>query len=1242
MILRCSFASGRICLGIGILLPLLATAKASAEPVAPEDSLARLMVQDGHPGGVSRAVFSPDGKLALTGSLDRTARLWDVETGKQLHILAGHTTDVRNVVFSPDGKLVLTGSSDNTARLWDVQTGKRLQSLQGHTAGVWSAAFSPDGKSVITGSADKTARLWDVQTGKFIHGLLGHTDAVGSASFSTDGKFVLTGGRDKTARLWDAQTGQQIHGFLGHTGAVLRASFSPDGKLVLTGSEDNTARIWEAQTGKQIHSLQGHTAEIRSAVFSPDGKLVLTASHDSTARLWDAQTGKQLRILEGHKGKILSAAFSPDGKSVLTGGEDKTARLWDVETGMDIHRFHGHTLEVSTVAFSPNSKRVLTGSLDKTARLWDVQTGMHIHSLLGYSEAVLSVSISPDGKLLLTGGQEITARLWNLQTGKQFQSLQGHTAEVRSVAFSPDGKFVLTGSADSTARLWNAETGKQLQIFLGHTSKVESVAFSPNGKLVLTGGQDKTARLWDAQTGKQIRTFQGHSSAVLSVALSPDGMLILTASLDKTARLWDVRTGKQVHSFQGHTDRVGSVAFSPDGKRVVTGSLDRTARLWDVTTGEQIHSFQEPSRILNVAFSPDGKLVLTGSQDKMARLWEVETGKQIRTFVGHTDWLQSAVFSPDGKLVLTGSQDKTTRIWDVQTGKELCRLVSFTDGTWAVVDKPGRYDASNGGEVEGLHWVVGLEPVALNQLKERYYDPGLLAKYLGRNKEPFREVKDLGNPKLYPDVQVIEPTRDNPRLTIKLTNRGGGIGRVVVKLNGKEITADARPMDARPEARTMEITLDLTNNPLLKRGGRNVIEVQAFNAEGYLRSRGMQRLFEAEGKVEKEDPHLWAIVVGVSKYSNPVLELRYAAKDAEDFANALQIASTRLFCKDNKDNVHQTLLTTSQPAAKRQPTRENLVNALKAAQKAKPGDVVVIYLAGHGVNLGGPDGDFYYLTRDAQSAELKDPDLRRNTSLSSAELTEYLKQIPAQKQVLILDTCASGAAIKNLTEKRDVPGSQVRALERIKDRTGLHILAGCAADAVSYETTRYGQGILTYSLLLGMRGAKLRADGEVDVVDLFGFAADKVPELACDIGGVQRPVIASPVGSSFDIGRLTLADQAKIPLQQVRPLVLRAIVQEEARARDSLELSNRINERLRSASSSGRGAALVYLDATAFPGAIAVGGRYKVVGNKVTLAATMFVGEKDLASFQVEGDKVKLDELADRLVAEIEKRLASP
>ncbi|MBA3751714.1 WD40 repeat domain-containing protein, partial [Candidatus Dependentiae bacterium] len=144
-------------------------------------------------------------------------------------LLQGHTNAVTLVKFSPDGKTILTQSLDKTARLWDVSTGQQLHILKGHSD--WSSfssiAFSPDGKTVLTGSDDKTARLWDVSTGQQLHILRGHIDWIHCVVFSTDGKTVLTGSWDKTARLWDVFTGQQLHILRGHTNYITSVACSP-------------------------------------------------------------------------------------------------------------------------------------------------------------------------------------------------------------------------------------------------------------------------------------------------------------------------------------------------------------------------------------------------------------------------------------------------------------------------------------------------------------------------------------------------------------------------------------------------------------------------------------------------------------------------------------------------------------------------------------------------------------------------------------------------------------------------------------------------------------------------------------------------------------------------------------------------------------------------------------------------------------------------------------------------------
>jgi len=201
-------------------------------------------------GLVWSAAFSPDGRTVVTASTDKTARLWDVATGRELRVLTGHTESVMSAAFSPYGLSVVTASLDGTAILWNVATGRELRSLKGHQSGLASAAFSQDGKTIVTASGDKTARIWDAATGKELHVLNGHTSAVLSAAFSPDGEMVVTASSDKTARLWNAATGTKLRTFSGHTGWVNCAEFSPDGNMIVTASEDKTARLWDVNTGR--------------------------------------------------------------------------------------------------------------------------------------------------------------------------------------------------------------------------------------------------------------------------------------------------------------------------------------------------------------------------------------------------------------------------------------------------------------------------------------------------------------------------------------------------------------------------------------------------------------------------------------------------------------------------------------------------------------------------------------------------------------------------------------------------------------------------------------------------------------------------------------------------------------------------------------------------------------------------------------------------------------------------------
>lgn len=303
---------------------------------------AQIRTFTGHTNGVFSVAFSRDGECVLAGSADTTARLWDAETGNSIATFIGHTMAVSSVAYSPvlerdileDAVItrgtVLTGSLDGTAKLWYIASGKCIRTFTDDSmwGGVWSVAYSPDALCVLTGSDDGAARLWDPGTGKVIRTFSGHNLMVHAVAFSPDGTKILTGSVDKTAKLWDIASGKVIHTFTGHRDPVESVAFSPDGAQVLTGGGiEDTAKLWDIATNKEIRTFLSR-GNIFSAKFSPNGTKIVTGG--SYVELWSTTTGRQDRSFSGHSGIVESVAYSPDGTKVLSGSHDGTVKLWSV------------------------------------------------------------------------------------------------------------------------------------------------------------------------------------------------------------------------------------------------------------------------------------------------------------------------------------------------------------------------------------------------------------------------------------------------------------------------------------------------------------------------------------------------------------------------------------------------------------------------------------------------------------------------------------------------------------------------------------------------------------------------------------------------------------------------------------------------------------------------------------------------------------------------------------------------
>ncbi|MFN6477929.1 NB-ARC domain-containing protein [Nostoc sp. DedQUE07] len=506
--------------------PSLLPQTASLAP--PGGSLVRIL--EGHSYWVNTVALTPDGKYVISGSRDKTLKVWDWQTGEQLRTLVGHSDSVYSLALTPDGKYVISGSVDNTLKVWDWQTGEQLRTLVGHSDRVYSLALTPDGLYVISGSLDKTLKVWDWQIGEQLRTLVGHSLWVHAVALTPDGLYVISGSGDNTLKVWDWQTGEQLHTLVGHSDKVEALALTPDGLYVISGSRDNTLKVWDWQTGGQLHTLVGHSLYVNAVALTPDGKYVISGSGDKTLKVWDCQTGEQLRTLVGHSDSVIALTVTPSGKYVISTSRDKTLKVWDWQTGEQLRTLVGHSDSVIALTVTPSGKYVISTSRDKTLKVWDWQTGEQLRTLVVHSDSVIALTVTPDGKYVISGSVDKTLKVWDWQTGEQLRTLVGHSDSVNALAFTPDDKYVISTSRDKTLKVWDWQTGEQLRTLVGHSLWVDALTVTPNGKYVISGSWDKTLKVWNWQTGEVIASFVG-DGAILCCAVAPDGARVVAGEV---------------------------------------------------------------------------------------------------------------------------------------------------------------------------------------------------------------------------------------------------------------------------------------------------------------------------------------------------------------------------------------------------------------------------------------------------------------------------------------------------------------------------------------------------------------------------------------------------------------------------------------------------------------------------------------------------------------------------------------
>ncbi len=549
----------------------------------PAQSAALVRTFSGHTDDVTACAFSPDGKRIVSGSRDRTLRLWDTASGKEIATLKGHAEAVTACLFCSQGRRILSAEDDGTLTLWDTDTFKELKSFRG-SPGLVSELPSDlilFWKSKRGCWGGRLVALPDKKAWKKIGDLAVLYKELRDFALSPDGARLAVAGGLFSLSLWDVRAEKKlcdmaIPGGYDDDHSVNSCAFSPDGKRIVSGVNEEL-RLWDGETGKELSILKGHTGWVDACKFSPDGKFILSASRDHTLKLWDAEPVEDQGDLAGHTNWVGACAFSPSGKRIVSAGMGSTGSetllVWDAEKKTVLFRLVGHSLAAQDCTFSPfGSSIASTGSTD--LRLWDAKTGKAFGIFGGYSshrDSVNACAFSPDGKSLASASSDRTLKLWDVRTRREVGRFEGHTGGVNACAFRPDGRILVSASSDKTLKLWDVGTGGEVTTLKGHAGPVNSCAFRADGERIISASDDGTVRLWDAETPGEIAALRGHEGAVKACSFSPDARFCLTAGEDMTLRLWEADGDKELALLRGFTAKLLDCAFGPEGARVIAG-----------------------------------------------------------------------------------------------------------------------------------------------------------------------------------------------------------------------------------------------------------------------------------------------------------------------------------------------------------------------------------------------------------------------------------------------------------------------------------------------------------------------------------------------------------------------------------------------------------------------------------------------------------------------------------------------
>ena len=1047
------------------------------------------IIQKGHELAVISVAISPDSNYVATGSRDKSAKLWELSTGREVRSFLGHQFSVNSLDFSSDGKYLITGNGDQTAKVWEVATGKEILSIHPDKERVTDVVFDPKGKYFITVGFGRKAFVWEFPSKRKLHEFPadGYAGSGGSINLaiSPNGEWLAIGEDNSVANVYKTSDWKKAYTFnfseySSCGGCFTDVEFSVDRRYLLKTTNRGEAAKYDLRNGQLTIRYRKRVEDLSSGKFSRDGKQLAVCTKKEVS-IYNAQTGDSIKSINpGIKHEINQAVFTANGKQLLLACDNNVVLIWDIAKNKKAGELTGflNQRDKGGLTYDPNS-------------YWD----SYIAKYLRVKNDIL---LSRDNKTLLKGKFGSKVKRWDVASGKTEMEYVGHEKAAVCYQYSRDGKKLVTGGGDGKIIVWNAQSGDTLFTVRSYREPVFSVGFNSDETQIVSSSWEGAIKIHDATTGERLFYYESKSGSTYNVRFTQNDLYLITANLPTGLQMMEIDTKTIVRDFIGHTETVSAIQLTQDGKKFLSASWDGTMRLWDIATGLADRKYSgHVGEIYSAIFNKTESTIYSAGSDRLIRQWDTATGKVVATFAGHQSEVTSLQLTTDEKMLISHSVDGVTKFWNLTTGKEFFEHIHFGEKEWMVKNPEGYFNGTQDAR-QYIHFVDGMKTYSVDQFFHEFYRPDLLPKIFQNRgvSDGYKGIQGKLSSSPPPAIRVATvPQSDETKaeVLIKITDMGGGIETVKLFHNGKNIALDKQTLklpSRKGESTTYRHVINLI-------GGTNTITASASNKDKIESDpQSVEVISDRAGKTSI----CYVLSVGINEYKNPKMTLNYARPDAESFGKIV----------DEKSSLFKNIELHSLYDA--DATKDNILKKLEElSTKVHQEDVFIFYYAGHGSMV---DNQFFFIPTG--SSRLYDLSSLQKDAIEAGVLQDRLKNIKALKQLIIMDACQSGGSVELLATRG---AAEEKAIAQLSRSAGIHVMASAGSEQFATEFAELGHGLFTYLLIKALQGDADGApkDGKVTIYELKSYLDDQVPEMTQKMKGKPQYPYTFSRGQDFPI-----------------------------------------------------------------------------------------------------------------------------